>query len=181
MLTMDDQVKVVDFGLATALDTDDSSKTANSPTLTFEATEDGVIPGTAAYMSPEQTQGRVADKRSGRVGFRLRAVRDADRSPLVREAECVRHARGGAPRRSQLDDAACHGSRRSSQLMRRCLEKDRAARIPDMAVVRFLLDEPTAVVPPFPGVQPSHVRKRLIAMSAAGLLGCVATGFVVWT
>ena len=64
MLTVDDQVKVVDFGLATALDTDDSSKTANSPTLTFEATQDGVILGTAAYMSPEQTKGRVADKRS---------------------------------------------------------------------------------------------------------------------
>jgi serine/threonine-protein kinase len=181
MLTVDDQVKVVDFGLATALDTDDSSKTANSPTLTFEATQDGVILGTAAYMSPEQTQGRVADKRSdvwafGCVLYEMLTGRRPFEKPSV--SDTLVAVLRDDPDWSALPATVPTGIR---NLMRRCLEKDRTARLPDMAVVRFLLDEPTAVVSPLPGVQPSHVRKRLIAVSAAGLLGCVATGLVVWT
>ena len=180
MLTVDDQVKVVDFGLATALDTDDSSKTANSPTLTFEATQEGVIQGTAAYMSPEQTKGRVADKRSdvwafGCVLFEMLTGRRPFEKQSV--SDTLAAVLRDDPDWSALPATVPTGLR---NLMRRCLEKDRTARIPDMAVVRFLLDEPTAVVPPFPGAQPSHVR-RLIAVTAAGLLGCVATGFVVWT
>ena len=181
MLTVDDQVKVVDFGLATALDTDDSSKTANSPTLTFEATQDGVIQGTAAYMSPEQTKGRVADKRSDVWAFGCVLYEMlTGRRPFEKQnvSDTLAAVLRDDPDWNALPATVPTGLR---NLMRRCLEKDRTARIPDMAVVRFLLDEPTAVVSPIPGLQLSQVRKRLIAMSAAGLLGCLATGFVVWT
>ena len=60
----DGTVKVLDFGLAKALEGVPGSDPSQSPTLTAAATQMGVIMGTAAYMAPEQAKGKVADKRA---------------------------------------------------------------------------------------------------------------------
>ena len=64
-LTADGVVKVLDFGLAKALDEDrDTPNLSESPTVTATGTRAGVLLGTAAYMSPEQARGLVVDTRT---------------------------------------------------------------------------------------------------------------------
>ena len=65
----DGTVKVLDFGLAKALDPNPEGDPSQSPTLTAAATQMGVILGTAAYMSPEQAAGQPSDKRSDAWSF----------------------------------------------------------------------------------------------------------------
>src|SRR5437667_728473 len=69
-ITPDGKVKVLDFGLAKAFETEASkANLSQSPTLSMAATNAGVILGTAAYMSPEQAKGRAVDKRTDIFAF----------------------------------------------------------------------------------------------------------------
>src|SRR5262249_26056966 len=127
-LRPDGTVKVLDFGLAKAIEpVSGISATATlSPTITTPAmTRMGVILGTAAYMSPEQPRGRATDKRSdvwafGCVLYEMltgtRAFDGEDATEVV--AAIVR----GEPDWSALPaDVPDH----IRLLLRRCLEKDR--------------------------------------------------------
>ena len=63
-LTSDNEVKVLDFGLAKVLGESHGHQDATLVTSPVLGTEAGVILGTAAYMSPEQAKGQVVDRRS---------------------------------------------------------------------------------------------------------------------
>ena len=185
-LAHDGAVKVLDFGLAKALERT-ASGTSNmlsaSPTLTSPAmaTNAGVILGTAVYMSPEQAKGKTADKRSdiwafGCVLYEMltgrRAFDGEDLTDVV--AAVVR----GEPDWAALPaDVPAH----VRTLLKGCFQKDRKARLGDIAVVRFLLDQGMTL----PAGQTSSVktgtRSRAYAIWAAALVLISASAvFLLW-
>ncbi len=69
-ITPDGTVKVLDFGLAKAFESETANASfSNSPTLSLAATQQGVILGTAAYMSPAQAKGRAVGRRTDIFAF----------------------------------------------------------------------------------------------------------------
>ena len=137
----DGTVKVLDFGLAKALDAAPHGDPSQSPTLTAAATQMGVILGTAAYMSPEQARGKPVDKRTDIWAFSCvlyemlagRAVFGGDTL-----SDTIASIIEGDPEWEALPAATPSAVR---TLLRRCLAKDPRARIPDIGVARIEIDE----------------------------------------
>ncbi|MBK7368267.1 MAG: serine/threonine-protein kinase [Candidatus Eisenbacteria bacterium] len=144
MLRPDGTIKVLDFGLAKGGAGDSKSsdpQLSASPTMTYAATQAGVILGTAAYMSPEQARGRAVDRRSdiwsfgcvllelltGKPTFAGETVSDTLASILNSEPDWSTLP-AGTPNRV-------------SDLLRRCLRKDPSSRLRDAGDARIALEE----------------------------------------
>jgi serine/threonine protein kinase/Tol biopolymer transport system component len=179
-VTPDGKVKILDFGLAKAMEADPSSaavspQLSHSPTMSRHMTEAGMILGTAAYMSPEQARGKPVDKRAdiwafgvvlyemltGRRLFSGETVSDVLAAVLTREPEWAALPEGTAP-----------GVER---LLRRCLERDPRRRLHDIADARLDLEEPPQTRPLDTGFPPRRSRSALWSSRAALL----ATGAIL--
>jgi eukaryotic-like serine/threonine-protein kinase len=145
-LRPDGTVKVLDFGLAKALEppsgASNSAPALQSPTITTPAmTLQGVIMGTAAYMSPEQAKGKAADQRSdvwafGCVLFEMLTGRRAFEGEDV--SDTLAAVLRGEPDYSALPADTPFAVR---ALIRRCFERDRRKRIASLSTARFVIDE----------------------------------------
>ena len=176
----DGTVKVLDFGLAKALDTTPAGDPSQSPTLTAAATQIGVIMGTAAYMSPEQAKGLPVDKRAdiwafGAVLFEMLT----GKVPFQGEDLSTVLARV-IEREPAWDALPATVSPVVVGFLRCCLEKSPSRRIHDIADMRLALDGALQIRVTAPTVTARlEPRRQWLPWTAAVILS-VATGVVVW-
>jgi serine/threonine-protein kinase len=167
----DGVVKVLDFGLAKAYEMEPSKSVtlSNSPTITRAATQQGVILGTAAYMSPEQARGKSVDKRSDIWSFGV-VLYEMLTGKLLFEGEDVTDTLAKVLQSEPKLDAVPIKIRR---LLKSCLERDPKNRLRDIADAWRLLDEsaPTA------GASRSPFSW---AVAVVSLIIAAALGFVLW-
>ena len=189
----DGTVKVLDFGLAKALDptTRASVDEKTPPTPGARPTEAGVILGTAAYMSPEQARGRPVDKRAdiwafgvvlyemltGRAAFAGDTITDIIAAVVTREPDWT-----AVP-------ATTPGSIR--RLLARCLEKDPKRRLRDIGDARIEIEElqggrvsgsssMRAVAGPAASAPSPRASRMTPVLGAALLLLGVVAGGLAW-
>ena len=140
----DGTVKVLDFGLAKALDTTLEGDPSQSPTLTAAATQMGVIMGTAAYMSPEQARGKPVDKRAdvwafGVVLYELLTGKALFGGPTISDTLA-------SVLTSEIDWTSVPAElpQPLQRLLRRSLDRNPGHRLRDIGEARIGLDEATA-------------------------------------
>jgi serine/threonine protein kinase len=145
-LTPEGKVKVLDFGLAKTFAGDTSTEDMNnSPMLSMAATMQGVILGTAAYMSPEQAKGKAVDKRTdiwafGAVLYELLTGKQAFHGEDVGDILAAVVMKEPA-----FDALPANTSPSIRVLLQRCLRKDRRQRTPDAAILRIEIEDAIAV------------------------------------
>ncbi len=182
-VTPEGKVKVLDFGLAKAFEGDASNvDMSNSPTLSMAATMQGVILGTAAYMSPEQARGKSVDKSTdiwafGCVLYELLTAKQAFHGEDVTDilAAVVR----AEPEWEALPAATPLKIR---DLLRRCLQKDKAQRMQSAGDARIEIHEslvaPATEMGSIPAAAARGWRGHL-AWAAAAVCALIAIAFAI--
>ncbi len=179
-VTNDGTVKILDFGLAKALeDTPAARDLSNSPTISVAQTRAGMILGTAAYMSPEQARGQQVDKRTdiwafgavlyemltGKKTFAGETVTDTLAAILTLE-----------PDWNALPASTPAGVR---TLLHHCLERDPKKRLRDIGDMRFLLDAAVPTAAETQATQSASGWKRVFPWAVAAIAALVAAAAIV--
>lgn len=156
-LTSEGLAKVLDFGLAkpTGGDTPSGPDLTQSPTMTYGATREGIVLGTAGYMSPEQARGRRVDRRTdmwslGCILYEMLTGTQAFQGETI--SDTLAAVLRGEPDWDALPPGTPEPLRR---LLHRCLEKDPRHRMRDAADAILDLDE--ALKGPRPEEGPSKM------------------------
>jgi Tol biopolymer transport system component len=138
-LTPDGIVKVLDFGLAKVFAVDGPADDAS--TVARGATQEGLIAGTPAYMSPEQARGKPVDKRTdiwafGAVFYEILTAR-----PVFRRETTSDTIAAVLDREPDWSALPAETPARIRRLLERCLEKDPRSRLRDIGDARLEIDD----------------------------------------
>ena len=181
MVRPDGSVKVLDFGLARVAEPGGGAIDAShSPTVTSAATNEGVVLGTAAYMSPEQARGKTLDKRTDIFSFGCVLYEClAGRQPFAGEtvSDILSAILRGEPDWSALP---AETPARVRDLLRRCLNKDLKRRLHDIADARIELEEPPGSETAAAAPAPSRGGRLAVALGGALLGAAIATAAVLF-
>ena len=180
----DGTVKVLDFGLAKAMEpaAGSSPSMSMSPTITTPAmTQAGMILGTAAYMSPEQARGKLVDKRADIWAFGCVLYEVLTRRQPF-PGDDISHVLARVIERDPDFDALPPSvPARITQALRLCLRKDPKQRVGDIRDVRLALEGAFETAAPHstPAATTEAPRGRLAWMAATAAMTVVA-GVAVW-
>ncbi len=178
-VTPDGKVKVLDLGLAKAMDPKlDASDASKSPTMVLDQTRPGVILGTAEFMSPEQARGKATDKRTdiwayGCILYEMLSGERAFTGETI--SDIIASILAGEPDMRRLPAAT---PQRIRDLIQRCLKKDWNERLRDIGDARLEIDhvrdgkKDTAPVRPRARTWPRVA--ALVASLAVVVIGWVA-------
>ena len=140
MLMAGGRVKVLDFGLAKAIEDEQRAELSNSPTI-LGATQDGVILGTAAYMSPEQAKGQRTHPRSDIWAFGCVLFEMLTGTPAF-PGETTVEILAGIMKADPDWSALPTGTPSSIRvLLRRCTQRDQARRLHHIVDARLEIDD----------------------------------------
>jgi serine/threonine protein kinase len=186
-VTPEGKVKVLDFGLAKAFANEPADlNLSNSPTLSQAATMQGVILGTAAYMSPEQARGKPVDKRTdiwafGCVLYEMLTGKAAFQGEDVTEILAAVVKSG-----VNLDLFPANIHSRIREVITRCLQKEQKKRYPEISQAQYeieqVLTDPSGVfVQPVTEAKPrKKLQLGLPWLAAVVVVSLIVAAIATW-
>ncbi|MDA2924229.1 protein kinase [Acidobacteria bacterium AH-259-L09] len=185
-ITPEGKVKVLDFGLAKALEGKvPVADISQSPTLTEGMTRAGVILGTAVYMSPEQARGKLVDKRTdiwafGCVLYEILTGKKAFQGGTI--SDTIAAILKGVPDWEALPE---NTPWRIQDLLRRCLQKDPNRRLRDSGDAKIQIEEaltePTTISPIEVISAAKPTRWKLAIPWSIAVMMTLLAGVAIWS
>jgi eukaryotic-like serine/threonine-protein kinase len=188
-VTPDGSVKVLDFGLAKAMDvTSDSAISVAgtmSPTLSLAATHAGLILGTAAYMAPEQAKGKPVDRRADVWAFGLVLYEMLTGTRMFGGDSVAETLASVMKDQIALTNLPADTPASIRQLVKRCLERDPRRRLQSIGEARIVIEDAIAGVgadesrasAPAPA---APIAKWPFAVAALGIVAAAAAVEWAW-
>jgi tRNA A-37 threonylcarbamoyl transferase component Bud32 len=189
-ITPNGEAKVLDFGLAKALEGDFSGadiSISTSPTLSQAATQAGMLLGTAAYMSPEQARGKKVNRRGDIWAFGVVLYEVLAGKPAFLEETTSDTL--AAVIRGEPDWSILPGNVPTSiiRLLRRCLTKDQNQRLRDIGEARIAIDgailgTPEEIAAPLAATKEAPLWRRALpwVVAAIAIVLAIACGALYW-
>jgi serine/threonine-protein kinase len=185
MLTRDGQAKVLDFGLAKAFSgVAGEASPAHSPALSMAMTQQGLVLGTAGYMSPEQASGQSTDQRADVWAFGVVLYEMLTGLPVFK-GESVPHILAAV---LQLEPAwnplPTNLHPRVRQVLERCLTKKPRSRLHSIADARIeieaVLADPRGVTPEVAGDVTAPRSSNMLRVAATAVVAAAIAGAAGW-